>query len=73
MSAVLDVEELEWEAQHIDRDMIVEKFGIRQVGIAPKFSDTPSSIRRPPSRPGAHTAEILAELGLPQDALGALT
>ena len=34
----------------------------RQVGIGPKFSDTPGSIRSPAPAPGQHTDDVLASL-----------
>ncbi|MDH3213025.1 MAG: CoA transferase [Myxococcales bacterium] len=48
------------------RDMVVElehpEFGsIRQVGVAPKLSQTPGSVRSLSPRPGAHGEEILRE------------
>ncbi len=48
------------------REMLVElehpEFGtVQQVGIAPKFSETPGSVRTLPARCGAHTAEVLRE------------
>jgi crotonobetainyl-CoA:carnitine CoA-transferase CaiB-like acyl-CoA transferase len=50
------------------RDMIVEledpEFGtIKQVGIAPKFSETPGSVRTLPPDNGQHSIEILREAG----------
>jgi crotonobetainyl-CoA:carnitine CoA-transferase CaiB-like acyl-CoA transferase len=50
------------------REMIVDlsdpRFGtIRQIGVAPKFSDTPGSVRTPAPRPGEHTEEVLQEIG----------
>ncbi len=48
------------------REMLVElehpEFGpVQQVGIAPKFSQTPGSVRTLPCRSGAHTEEVLRE------------
>ena len=48
------------------RGMLVElehpEFGaVQQVGIAPKLSETPGSVRTLPSRCGAHTEEVLRE------------
>jgi alpha-methylacyl-CoA racemase len=36
---------------------------IKQVGIAPKFSDTPGEVRSLSPLPGEHTGEVLRELG----------
>ena len=36
----------------------------KQVGVVPKFSLTPGTLRRPPSTPGEHSYEILQELGV---------
>jgi formyl-CoA transferase len=33
-------------------------------GPAAKFSRTPTRVHRPAPRPGEHTAEVLAELGV---------
>ena len=48
------------------REMLVElehpEFGaVQQVGVAPKLSETPGSVRTLPSRCGAHTEEVLRE------------
>jgi formyl-CoA transferase/CoA:oxalate CoA-transferase len=39
---------------------------LRLVGLPYKLSDTPGSIRRPPPLLGEHTADVMAELGLPE-------
>ncbi|TVL93026.1 CaiB/BaiF CoA-transferase family protein [Streptomyces sp. SAJ15] len=47
------------------RDTFVEHAGITQPAPAPRFSATPCAVRRPPARPGADTAEVAAEWGVP--------
>ncbi|MEU9130877.1 CaiB/BaiF CoA-transferase family protein [Kitasatospora sp. NPDC048540] len=38
--------------------------GITQPAPAPRFSVTPGALRRPPTRPGQHTAEVAADWGV---------
>ena len=64
VTPVLSPEEVAAEAQTQAREMIVNKFGIPQVGIAPKLSATPGAIRSAPATPGQHSREVLLELGL---------
>lgn len=45
--------------------------GITQPAPAPRFSATPASLRRPPARPGAHTAEVARDWDVPALAPGA--
>ena len=40
---------------------------VKQLGIAPRMSETPGVIRRATPLLGQHTAEILQELGYPQE------
>ena len=47
----------------VARQTIVEHHGVPQPAPAPRFSATPTALERPPSVPGAHTDELLAELG----------
>jgi crotonobetainyl-CoA:carnitine CoA-transferase CaiB-like acyl-CoA transferase len=59
------------------RGMIAEvehpEFGtVRQVGVGPKFSDTPGSVRRTAPRRGEHTQEVLREAGYPDEEIAAL-
>jgi crotonobetainyl-CoA:carnitine CoA-transferase CaiB-like acyl-CoA transferase len=54
--------------QVLHREMVIEvehpTLGrIKQVGIAPKFSDTPGRVRSLSPLPGEHTDEVLAGLG----------
>ncbi|WP_441246790.1 CaiB/BaiF CoA transferase family protein [Kitasatospora sp. McL0602] len=39
--------------------------GLTQPAPAPRFSGTPGTLRRPPALPGAHTAEIADDWGVP--------
>jgi len=49
------------------RGTIVERGGVPQPAPAPRFSATPVGLDRPPSVPGQHTDEVLAECGFDQD------
>ena len=64
---MLELDELEHDAQIQEREMIVEVAGsngpVKQVGVAPKLSRTPLSARTVAPAPGAHTDEILDAAG----------
>ncbi|MFD7902064.1 MULTISPECIES: CaiB/BaiF CoA transferase family protein [unclassified Kitasatospora] len=47
------------------RGTYVEADGVTQPAPAPRFSATPGSLRRPPARPGAHTAEVARDWDVP--------
>jgi crotonobetainyl-CoA:carnitine CoA-transferase CaiB-like acyl-CoA transferase len=50
------------------------KYGtIRQIGVAPKFSETPGRVRRPAPQPGEHTEEVLLEAGYSAEEIARLT
>ena len=60
------------------REMLVElehpEFGaVKQVGIAPKLSETPGSVRTLPTRSGAHTEEVLREANFSRAEIEELT
>ncbi|MBI3302503.1 MAG: CoA transferase [Deltaproteobacteria bacterium] len=68
---VLSLDELEHDPQVQARQMVIEvqdpKHGkVKQVGIAPKLSETPGSVRRLAPALGEHTDEILGGVGLAQ-------
>jgi crotonobetainyl-CoA:carnitine CoA-transferase CaiB-like acyl-CoA transferase len=46
---------------------------IQQVGIAPKFSETPGSVRTPAPRTGQHTEEVLLEVGYSAEEITRIT
>jgi alpha-methylacyl-CoA racemase len=46
------------------RGTFVEHHGVRQAAPAPRFDRTPTSLGRPPARPGQHTREALADWGI---------
>ncbi|GIJ39635.1 CaiB/BaiF CoA transferase family protein [Micromonospora andamanensis] len=54
------------------RETFVRRDGVIQPAPAPRFSATPTAIRRPPPWPGEHTDEILAEVGFDRDRVAGL-
>jgi alpha-methylacyl-CoA racemase len=61
---VLTPSEVRSHPQHVARESWVDVAGVAQPAPAPRFSRTPGRVRRPAPRPGEHSGEILAELGL---------
>ncbi len=47
------------------RGTFVTEGGLTQPAPAPRLSATPGAVRRPPALPGAHTAEVARDWGLP--------
>ncbi|MFQ6019459.1 MAG: CaiB/BaiF CoA transferase family protein, partial [Dehalococcoidia bacterium] len=45
---------------------------LRQVGVAPKFSETPGSLRRTAPKRGEHTEEVLLSIGYTREEIEAL-
>jgi alpha-methylacyl-CoA racemase len=58
---VLRMSEAVRHPHNVHRGTFIEREGIVQPAPAPRFSATPGEVQRPPSHPGQHTEEILAE------------
>ena len=68
VAKVSSLDEVVTDTQNLHRQMVldagmVDGVPVRQVGIGPKLSETPGSIRSLGSSVGQHTGEILGELG----------
>jgi alpha-methylacyl-CoA racemase len=65
-----------WEAHldphNVERGTFVEIDGVLQPGPSPRFSATPSAIRRPPPRPGSLGNQALGEWGIDAETIEAL-
>jgi alpha-methylacyl-CoA racemase len=62
-----------WQHPHnVERDSFVEVAGIRQPRPAPRFSRTDGEVAGPPSYPGQHTDDVLADAGLSADEIAKL-
>ncbi|MEV5966476.1 CaiB/BaiF CoA-transferase family protein [Kribbella sp. NPDC051952] len=48
----------------VARGIFVDHDGVRQAAPAPRFDRTPTTLERPPARPGQHTREALADWGI---------
>jgi len=66
---VLSLEEAPKHPHNAARATFIEVEGVTQPAPAPRFSATPGAVQRPPSAIGAHTAEVLADWGVPAGAL----
>ena len=62
---VLSIPEAVAHPHNVARSTFVEVAGVTQPAPAPRFSRTPGEIQRPPSVPGQHTDEALADWGIP--------
>jgi alpha-methylacyl-CoA racemase len=62
VAPVLSMEEAPQHPHNIARETFIHRFGTLQPAPAPRFSETPGSVRSPPPRIGAHTRTILSEL-----------
>ena len=77
VAKVYDIAEMTTDPQNTHRQMIIKagELGgetIKQVGIGPKLSDTPGSIRSLGATVGQHTDEVLSEIGISRDEIARL-
>jgi alpha-methylacyl-CoA racemase len=63
VAPVLSMKEAAEHPYNTEREVFVEEDGHLQPAPAPRFSRTPGAIAGPPSLPGAHTREVLEDLG----------
>jgi alpha-methylacyl-CoA racemase len=69
---VLAMSEVAEHPHILDRATIVEAFGVQQPAPAPRFARTPGAIQGPAAAPGAHTSEVLTEIGYDADEVSKL-
>ncbi len=72
VAPVLDWTEAPQHPHLAARGTFVDRDGVTQPAPAPRFSGTPTALRRPPPQPGEHTGELLAEAGFDADRVAAL-
>jgi alpha-methylacyl-CoA racemase len=61
---VLSLEDAPQHPHNRFRNTFVESDGVLQPAPAPRFSNTPGAIQRPPAKPGTHTDEVLRQWGI---------
>ena len=64
VAPVLTFDEAAAHPQVGGRGSYLERDGLLQPGVAPRFGETPGEPGAAPAWPGQHTDEVLAELGL---------
>lgn len=69
---VLSMSEAPTHPHAVARDAFIRVDGIDQPAPAPRFSRTPAAVDRGAAHPGAHTTEVLTELGLSPKQIGEL-
>jgi alpha-methylacyl-CoA racemase len=71
VAPVLDLTEAPEHPHNVAREAFLEVDGFAQPAPAPRLSRTPGDVRRGAPKPGEHTEEVLAPLGLDVEALRA--
>jgi alpha-methylacyl-CoA racemase len=69
---VLDWDEAPQHAHNRARETFIEVDGVIQPAPAPRFSQSKPGVPTPPAAAGAHSAEILADWGIPAAAIAEL-
>jgi len=69
---VLSMEEAAAHPHNVARGTFADREGVLQPAPAPRFSRTAPALDRPPSFPGQHTDEVLADWGFGSDEVAAL-
>lgn len=72
LAPVLTIDEAPEHPQMQARDVYADFDGLRHPSPAPRFSRTPSELRRPTSMPGHDSRQALADWGIPPDQVAAL-
>jgi alpha-methylacyl-CoA racemase len=72
VSPVLSLSEAPEHPANVARGVFVDVDGFQQPAPAPRLSRTPGAVRRGAPQFGEHTEEVLTELGLEADQIGAL-
>jgi alpha-methylacyl-CoA racemase len=72
VAPVLSLSEAPEHPHNVHRGTFVERNGVVQPAPAPRFSRTEPEIQRPPSFPGQHTDEVLADWGFDADRIAKL-
>lgn len=71
-SPVLDFVEAGQHAHNIARGTLISLDGVSNPAPAPRFSRTPGTLRHPPVAPGANSAAVLSDWGIPPDRIRSL-
>jgi crotonobetainyl-CoA:carnitine CoA-transferase CaiB-like acyl-CoA transferase len=76
-TSVNSIDKVVLDPQVAAREMIIEvehptAGRLRMAGLPVKLSDTPGRVTSPPPRLGEHSAQILREMGIPQQRIDAL-
>lgn len=72
VAPILSLIEASSHPHNVSRNVFVEIDGVSQPGPAPRFSETASSVSKPPSAPGADTESIMGSLGYSSNQIGML-